>query len=202
AVDRRPRLRARDRPRRAGRQGGRAARERGAAQGLPGPLMAVDTASLPARIRHRFPLLERKTYLNSCSQGVLSDAVRDAYAQYLSDWDEFGSPWEFWVERSESARTAFAGLVGASPEEVAVTTSVSAGLSAVASGLRYAARPKIVTTELEFPTVGQIWHAQESRGARVVHVEPDEVVDAIDEETRLVSITHVSYRTGELIDPR
>jgi selenocysteine lyase/cysteine desulfurase len=164
--------------------------------------MAVQAAALPARIRHRFPLLERKTYLNSCSQGVLSDAVREAYAAYLVDWDEYGSPWEFWVERAESARTAFAGLVGADRDEVAVTTSVSAGLSAVASGLRYAARPKIVTTELEFPTIGQIWHAQEARGARVVHVQPDEVVDAIDEETKLVSITHVSYRTGELLDPR
>jgi selenocysteine lyase/cysteine desulfurase len=163
---------------------------------------AVDTASLPARIRHRFPIHERLVYLNSCSQGALSDAVREAYARYMVDWDEQGSPWEYWVERSESARTAFAGLVNAAPEEVAVTTSVSAGLSAVASGLRYAARPKIVTTELEFPTVGQIWHAQEARGARVVHVQPDEVVGAIDEETKLVSITHVSYRTGELIDPR
>jgi selenocysteine lyase/cysteine desulfurase len=157
---------------------------------------------LPDRIRDRFPLLAGTTYVNSCSQGVLSDSVRAAYAAYLADWDEQGSPWEYWVERAESARTAFAGLVGADPEEVAVTTSVSAGLSAVASGLRYAARPKIVTTELEFPTVGQIWHAQEARGARVVHVDPAAVVDAIDDETRLVSITHVSYRTGELIDPR
>src|SRR5262245_6635541 len=157
---------------------------------------------LPERVRDRFPLLASKTYLNSCSQGALSDAVRDSYAQYLRDWDEFGSPWEYWVERSESARAAFAGLVGAAPDEVAVTTSVSAGLSAVASGLRYAARPKIVTTELEFPTVGQIWHAQESRGARVVHCDPEDVVDAIDDETKLVSITYVSYRTGERIDPR
>jgi selenocysteine lyase/cysteine desulfurase len=166
------------------------------------PATAVEAAALPGRIRHRFPLLEHKTYLNSCSQGALSDAVRDAYAAYLVDWDEYGSPWEYWVERAESARAAFAGLVAARPDDVAVTTSVSAGLSAVASGLRYAARPKIVTTEVEFPTVGQIWHAQESRGARVVHVDPDAVVDAIDGETRLVSITHVSYRTGERIDPR
>jgi selenocysteine lyase/cysteine desulfurase len=75
-------------------------------------------------------------------------------------------------------------------------------LSAVATGLRYAARPKIVTTELEFPTVGQIWHAQEARGARVVHVEPEALLDAIDEETRIVSITHVSFRTGRMLDPR
>ena len=67
--------------------------------------------ALPHGIRHRFPLLERQVYLNSCSQGVLSDAVRDAYAAYLRDWDEKGAPWEYWMERTESARASFAGLI-------------------------------------------------------------------------------------------
>jgi selenocysteine lyase/cysteine desulfurase len=112
------------------------------------------------------------------------------------------------VERAEAARASFAGLIGADPDEIAVTTSLSAGVSAVASGLRYARRSKLVLTDLEFPTVGQIWHAQASRGARVVHVAPEadgtiplERFDAaIDEDTLLVSITHVSYRTGAMID--
>jgi selenocysteine lyase/cysteine desulfurase len=155
---------------------------------------------LPDRIRHRFPIFERLVYINSCSQGALSDVVRDSYAAYLRDWEEQGAPWEYWVEREEAARAAFAGLVGAEPDEVAVTGSLSAGVSALASGLRYARRSKIVTTELEFPTVGQIWHAQESRGARVVHVPLDQFEYAIDEDTAVVSITHVSYRTGEMID--
>jgi selenocysteine lyase/cysteine desulfurase len=155
---------------------------------------------LPDRIRHRFPIFERLVYVNSCSQGALSDAVRDSYAAYLRDWEEHGAPWEYWVEREEAARAAFAGLVGAEPDEVAVTGSLSAGVSALASGLRYARRSKIVTTELEFPTVGQIWHAQEARGARVVHVPLDRFEQAIDEDTAVVSITHVSYRTGEMID--
>jgi selenocysteine lyase/cysteine desulfurase len=155
---------------------------------------------LPDRIRHRFPIFERLVYVNSCSQGALSDAVRDSYAAYLRDWEEHGAPWEYWVEREEAARAAFAGLVGAEPDEVAVTGSLSAGVSALASGLRYARRSKIVTTELEFPTVGQIWHAQEARGARVVHVPLDQFERAIDDDTAVVSITHVSYRTGEMID--
>ena len=168
--------------------------------------MAVST--LPSRVRSRFPIFERLVYINSCSQGALSDAVRAAYDAYLRDWDEKGAPWEYWVERTETARAAFAGLVNAEPDEIAVTTSLSAGVGSLASGLRYAARPKVVLTDLEFPTVGQIWHAQEARGARVVHVPvasdgtiPLEHFDrAIDEETAVVSITHVSYRTGALID--
>ena len=87
--------------------------------------------ALPDRIRHRFPLLEHKVYVNSCSQGALSDSVRASYEAYLRDWDEHGAPWEYWMERMETARSAFAGLVNAQPSEVAVTTSVSAGLSEV-----------------------------------------------------------------------
>ena len=168
--------------------------------------MAVST--LPGRVRHRFPIFERLTYINSCSQGALSDAVRASYHDYLRDWDEQGAPWEYWVERTEAAREAFAALVNADPDEVAVTTSLSAGVASLASGLRYAGRSKVVLTDLEFPTVGQIWHAQESRGARVVHVAPgadgtmplEHFDAAIDEDTLLVSITHVSYRTGAMVD--
>src|SRR5687768_1438269 len=168
-----------------------------------------ESGPLPDRVRHRFPIFERLVYINSCSQGALSDSVRNAYKAYLEDWDEKGAPWEYWVERTETGRAAFARLVGADPDEVAVTTSLSAGVSALASGLRYAGkRSKIVVSDYEFPTVGQIWHAQASRGARVVHVPAAEdgtigverFDRAIDDETLIVSITHVSYRSGSLLD--
>src|SRR5919198_5466265 len=168
----------------------------------------AETASLPERIRHRFPIFEQRVYINSCSQGALSDAVRASYEQYLADWDEYGAPWEYWVERQEAARAVFAKLVNAEPDEVAITTSLSAGVSALASGLRYARRSKVVLTDWEFPTIGQIWHAQEARGARVVHVPEAEdgtipvehFEHAIDDDTLLVSITHVCYRNGAKLD--
>jgi selenocysteine lyase/cysteine desulfurase len=170
--------------------------------------LAVEAATLAERCRHRFPIFEHQLYINSCSQGALSDAVRAAYEQYLEDWDEKGAPWDYWVERQEAARAAFAGLVNAAPDEVAVTTSLSAGVSALASGLRYARRSKVVLTDWEFPTIGQIWHAQESRGARVSHVAaasdgtiPLEHFDrAIDDDTLIVSITYVCYRNGAMVD--
>ena len=167
-----------------------------------------DAGPLPHRIRHRFPIFERLVYINSCSQGALSDSVRASYDAYLRDWDEKGAPWEYWVERGETARAAFARLVHADTDEVAVTTSLSAAVSSLASGLRFAQRSKVVLTDWEFPTIGQIWHAQEARGARVVHVREDaegtlpyEAFDrAIDEDTLLVSITHVCYRNGAMLD--
>jgi selenocysteine lyase/cysteine desulfurase len=165
--------------------------------------LAVDVAALPARCRHRFPIFERQVYINSCSQGALSDAVRDSYLTYLEEWDERGAPWDYWVERGEDARAAFAGLIGAESDEVAVTTSESAGASALASAIPLDERPKVVVSDFEFPTMGQIWHAQELRGAEVVHVAaqdgdiPVEAFDdAIDERTAIVTITAVCYRNG------
>lgn len=159
-------------------------------------------------MRDRFPILQKKTYFNSCSQGALSVEVQQAYAQYLKDWDEKGSPWELWVERSETARQAFAGLINADANEVADCTSVSAGVSALASALDFGgARNKVVVSDFEFPTIAQIWHAQEARGARVVHVPAagnviplERFADAIDERTKIVSITHVCFRNGSKLD--
>src|SRR3954463_13164375 len=163
---------------------------------------------LPDRIRHRFPIFEQRVYINSCSQGALSDAVRASYEQYLDDWDAKGAPWEYWVERQEAARASFADLVNAAPGEIALTPSLSPRVASLASGLRFARRSKVVLTDWEFPTIGQIWHAQEARGARVVHVKasPDgtlpleEFDRAIDDDTLLVSITHVCYRNGAMVD--
>ena len=148
--------------------------------------------------RSRFPIFERLTYINSCSQGALSDSVRAAYDHYLTGWDERGAPWEYWVERTETARATFARFVGGEPDDVAVTTSLSAGVSPLASAIDFTARPKVVISDFEFPTIGQIWHAQELRGAKVSIVPPDldAFAAAIDEQTAVVSITAVCYRNG------
>jgi len=162
----------------------------------------------PMNFRDRFPIFKNKTYLNSCSQGALSLEVQQAYQTYMKDWDEKGSPWELWVEKSEAARQAFAGLVNADPHEVADCTSVSAGVSSVASALDFSGeRNKVVMSDFEFPTIGQIWHAQEGRGAKVVHVPAagniipmERFAEAIDERTKIVSITAVCFRNGSRLD--
>jgi len=171
--------------------------------------LAVSTDALPARVRHRFPIFERLVYINSCSQGALSDAVRDAYASYLADWDEHGAPWEYWVGRLDAARTSVSGLLNAVEDEIAITTSVSAGVDAIVSAFSFAdGRDKIVLSDFEFPTIGQISHAQELRGARVEHVraEADGTIPlerfeaAIDEQTALVAVTHVCFRNGSRLE--
>jgi selenocysteine lyase/cysteine desulfurase len=169
----------------------------------PGSATPNQVRESVADCRSRFPIFERLTYINSCSQGALSDSVRAAYGDYLTGWDERGAPWEYWVERAETARTTFARFVGGAPDDVAVTTSLSAGVSPFASAIDFTARPKVVISDFEFPTIGQIWHAQELRGAEVVHVPADgseipveRFDEAIDDQTAVVSIAAVCYRNG------
>lgn len=167
------------------------------------------TDALPHSIRDRFPLLSRAVYTNSCSQGALSYEVRAAYERYLTDWDDKGAPWDLWVELADAARERFARLLNASTDEIAVTTSVSAGVSSLISGLRHPeGRHKIVISDFEFPTIGQIMHAQELRGAKVEHVPAapdatiplDRLAESIDDETALVAMTYVCFRNGSKTD--
>jgi selenocysteine lyase/cysteine desulfurase len=161
-------------------------------------------------LRDHFPIFENKTFINSCSKGALSCEVEQAYLDYLRDWNDHGSPWELWMEKLHDTRLAFADLINASPEEVAVTTSVSAAVSAVASAIDFSGtRHKVVVSDFEFPTVAQVWHAQQCRGAEIVHVsETDGLIPleryaaSIDERTSIVSVSHACYRHGSRQDAK
>src|SRR5690606_8625020 len=99
----------------------------------------------------------RLTYLNSCSQGALADTVRAAYHDYLRSLEEHGSDWDHWVQRLERVRSLLATLLNGTPSEIAVTSSASAGVSALASAFDFEhGRSTVVTTDAEFPTIGQI----------------------------------------------
>jgi len=159
-------------------------------------------------IRSIFPVLEKKTYLNSCAYGALATDVTDALQKYICDRQEKGTDWNYWVERNDSVRNAVARFLGADPDEIAVTASASAGINAIASALNFKqARNKVVISDFEFPTNAQIWYAQELRGAKVVRVpEMDGYIPveqfeaAIDDETLIVAVTQVCFRNGARLD--
>ena len=159
--------------------------------------------------RDHFKIFESRAYLNSCSQGALANEVRAAYNLYLDQLAEFGSLWEDWVGVQENVRAQLATLFSTQADQVAVTTSASAAVNSIASCFDFRNGPsKVLTTSLEFPTIGQIWHAQERNGAEVVHVPADSdhrlpaerIAAAIDNNTAIVSITHVCYRNGAMND--
>src|SRR5215467_8434964 len=160
-------------------------------------------------LRRRFPVLERKTYLNSGSYCALAESVRAAINAYMDDRLQVGANWDVWVTKNEAVRGAMAAVLRAAPDEIAVTASASAGLNALASALQFAApRNKVVISDFEFPTNAQIWHAQELRGARVVHVPPGpdgyiplkSFAQHIDGQTKLVAVTNVCFRNGARLD--
>lgn len=161
------------------------------------------TNSQVLAIRSRFSIFKNKIYLNSCSQGALSDSVEDGLREYVASWHEHGSPWDLWVERYEAARAQFAGFIGASADEIAVVPYASAGINSVASALTFDQRKKVVLGEFEFPTMGHIWLAQQKRGAHVEFVRASgEVIPvegyerAINRQTLIVAITGICFRNG------
>ncbi len=154
-------------------------------------------------IRTRFPLLSKKVYLNSCSQGALSDAVEEGFRDYIDSWHAHGSPWDIWVAQYEAARAQFAGFIGATTDEVAIVPYASAGINSLASALSFAERKKVVLGEFEFPTMGHIWLAQQPRGAQIQFVPAKEdrirIEDyqaAIDRQTLIVPVTGVCFMNG------
>ncbi len=167
--------------------------------------MSIDFDAL----RRRFPVLERKTYLNSGSYCALADSVRDAFNAYMDERLAVGANWDVWVMKNEAVRTAMARVLRVTPDEIAVTASASAGINALASALDFEGpRNKVVISDFEFPTNAQIWHAQERRGAEVVHVPRaadgyiplENFARLIDERTQLVAVTQVCFRNGARLD--
>lgn len=154
--------------------------------------------------RRRIPLLASCIPLNNCSQGPQTDLTRAAADRYLESWKKTGMDWDAWIEEVRLAKAAFAVLIGASPDEIAVFSSVSEATSAVASALDFTGRKRrVVASEMEFPTTGHVWLAQERRGAEVswvamrdAMIEPSEYDLAIDDDTALVAACHGYYVNG------
>ena len=161
--------------------------------------------------RSHFPILREKTYLYSCSQGALCDAVEAGMQKYAASWRTSAAPWDEWMEAYEALRGAFARFINAQPGEVAIVTSASAGINPIANALQFAGRNhvrnhvrnKVLLSEYEFPTMAHIWLAQRPRGAEIHFLDgvnntvPTECYErAIDTRTRIVPLTQVSFVNG------
>ncbi|HEY0670929.1 MAG TPA: aminotransferase class V-fold PLP-dependent enzyme [Longimicrobiales bacterium] len=161
-----------------------------------------------AHWRAEFPILSRKTYLNSCSLGALSHRAEARVRQFHEDWHNYGaSAWyEIWLGRIAELRARVAAMLGASAAEIAITHSTSAALSSIASAIDYRQRNRVVVAELDFPTLPYQWLIK--RGVEVVYarsddgatVRPERFAELVDERTALVATSHVFYATGAIQD--
>lgn len=171
--------------------------------------MTLDQPSYDlAAWRARIPILATRIPMNNCSQAPQTTATREAAERYLESWNTRGMDWDAWMEAVDGAKREFARLINASPDEIAVFTSVSAATAAVASAIDFGrGRSKVVVTDAEFPTIGHVWLAQRARGARVEWIPVREgVVDesaydsVVDSGTAIVSACHGYYLDGFLQD--
>ncbi len=162
--------------------------------------------------RAEFPILERTTYLVSNSLGAMPRAVPDRLAEYARIWAEQGvRAWTHgWWEMPVTVGGDIAPLIGADPGEVVMVPNVTMGQAAILSAFDYGTpRDAIVMTALDFPSVRYVYEQLATRlGARLVVVPSDDgitidtgrLIDAIDERTRLVAISHVIFRSAFVID--
>ncbi len=162
--------------------------------------------------RSEFPILQRKTYLNSCSLGALSNRSMRGLAQFMETWNEWGAHawYEIWLGEIAKARQKFAAIIGAQPQEVAIAPSVSAALSSIATALDYSKRNNVVMADMDFPTLAYQWLVKERLGVECRFVEspdriytPPELFDSkVDSKTALVATSRVFFTSGYIQDVR
>ncbi|MGH7593881.1 MAG: aminotransferase class V-fold PLP-dependent enzyme [Gemmatimonadales bacterium] len=159
--------------------------------------------------RGEFAIFERTIYLNSCSLGALSRRARARVVGCLDRWDERGAAnwYDLWWEALDELRLRYARLLHASPEEIALHASTSSILGVIGSGLDTSRRRRIVTTELDFPTVPYQWLP---KAVEVVVLESPDGVSvpvehferAVNTDTALVATSHVYFTSGAIQDVR
>ncbi len=174
--------------------------------------MAAAPVSAPPRrqIRDEFPIFRHAIYLNSCSLGALSTRSRARVGEYLDLWERRGaSAWyDVWWAALGELRERYARAVGAAAADVALHPNISSTLTAVAEALDYRARPKVVVTSLDFPTIAYQWLAKAGEGIEVEVVESPDGIEvplerierAIDGRTALVATSHVFFASGAIQD--
>jgi selenocysteine lyase/cysteine desulfurase len=162
--------------------------------------------------RSEFPILQRKTYLNSCSLGALSHRSMRGLAQFQEMWNEWGAHawYEIWMGEIARVREKFASIIGAQPHEVAIAPSVSSAVSSIATALDYSTRNKVVLAEMDFPTLAYQWLVKERLGVECRFVEsPDRIYTPpelfekeVDSKTALVATSRVFFTSGYIQDVR
>jgi kynureninase len=169
---------------------------------------------LPASRREDYPILATSVYMNSNSMGAMSRAARDALGDYLDAWERDGvEAWDGWTKVVDETADGIARLFEGAPGCTALNQNVAFFQAAVASTIDFSGpldstRNKVVSEALMFPNVLYVWDRFASLGARLhlvpsddgIDVPTERILEAIDETTAIVSISHAVYVSGALLD--
>ncbi|RIK17775.1 MAG: aminotransferase [Acidobacteria bacterium] len=170
--------------------------------------MPNSSVSLPdeylssAEFRTHFPHLAELSHFDSCSQGALSLEMSYALDDLKRSIHLHAAPWGEWMAKVEELRAEFADFINTTPDHIAIVPSASAGAYQVASAFRWDGG-QIMTSDLEFPSVANVLHAQQRNGAEIDFIDDrDSAVHAetwisrMTGKTKLVSVPLVSYHDG------
>jgi kynureninase len=162
--------------------------------------------------RSEFPILETKAgYLINNSLGAMPRKVYDWLKAYADRWATEGVlAWHEWLPMATRTADAVGAIVNAPPGTTVMHQNVSTLTAILISGLSFErGRDKVVLTELNFPSVVYNWYAQEKQGARLevvksrdggLNVETEDLIRAIDDQTRVVALDLVLFRSSGLVD--
>ena len=168
-------------------------------------------------IRHReqFPTLASGIHLLSHSLGPVPRAARESMIEYYDAWEHHTSEdaWATsWWTLSRRVGDRIARILGGAPASVQIQPNASIALATVAScfDFKSGSRTKVVTTELDFPSMEYFWDGQRQIGAKIevvpstngVSVPLERIVEAIDTNTALVALSHTSYCSSWRVDAR
>ena len=165
------------------------------------------------RYRVEFPILERTNYMISNSLGAMPRGVYDALHAYADTWATRGvRAWEeSWWTLAAEVGNELGALMNAPKGSVSVHQNVTICQAVVASCFDFTSkRNKVVYSDMNFPSVMYFWEAQRRYGAQVHMVKTDDgitvpidrLLDAIDEQTLLVPISHVIFRSAYINDAK
>ena len=163
------------------------------------------------RYRSEFPILERTNYLISNSLGAMPRGVYDALKGYADTWATRGvRAWEErWWMLAAQVGDELGALMNAPRGSVSTHQNVTTCQAVIASCLDFSGkRNKVVYTDMNFPSVMYLWEGQRELGARIemvatedgIHVPLERMLHAIDEETLIVPISHVIFRSSYIQD--
>jgi kynureninase len=156
----------------------------------------------PVEYRDRFPILETCTYLINHSLAAMPAAAEDNLREYARTWRERGiRAWaEGWWEMPVTVGDQLARIMGAPPGSIVMHQNVTVAEAIVLSCFRpVGERNRIVYEDANFPSVRYLYQAQPE--LQVIAVEDAAaIVEAIDERTLLVPISHVLFKNGEIQD--
>ncbi|MEV0989985.1 kynureninase [Streptomyces sp. NPDC049949] len=169
---------------------------------------ALDTADELGKLRDRFSLPDGAVYLDGNSLGALTTGVAARIAQVIThEWGtELIQSWSTgtWWTAPERIGDKLSPLIGAAPGQTVVGDSTSVNLfKALVGAARLAGpgRTRMLVDASTFPTDGYIAEsAARMTGLTVMPVDPSHAAEAMSEDTAVVLLNHVDYRTGRLHD--